>query len=309
MHACTHAGHLHTAAQLRFTPLSSPPGLARMPENVAATAQVERIVVANHTTARVVMKEPVDLRSMADGSNTLGGGETMASRSEVCVGLGLGRLCSRAMNGVTIRHSSVCDLWSLNLFFLRQSHRDRRCVRLSCVFTGDQNSAAIRTMVVNTCAVHATSVKTITSRSKGVQSFLLQNTAAAPKSVKSFCRHDSYSRNLVARTPHSNSRQVENGPSIGLSDLSPCCSRGALAQSFPHDFYFSFRSTRNDAATPHRGIHANATSACARRAQERGRGHPEGGFDGAGDWAKGAVDGGWAAGGKFDDVKRMRERL
>lgn len=40
--------------------------------------QVERIVVANHTTARVIMKEPVDLRSMADG-----GGDTMASRSEV----------------------------------------------------------------------------------------------------------------------------------------------------------------------------------------------------------------------------------
>lgn len=42
-------------------------------------------MVANHTTARVIMKEPVDLRSMADGSSALGGGETMASRSEVCV--------------------------------------------------------------------------------------------------------------------------------------------------------------------------------------------------------------------------------
>eukprot|EP00903_Cladosiphon_okamuranus_P017837 g16415.t1 len=46
------------------------------------SGKVERIVVANHTTARVVMKEPVDLRSMANGSGTLGGDETMTSRPE-----------------------------------------------------------------------------------------------------------------------------------------------------------------------------------------------------------------------------------
>lgn len=49
--------------------------------------QVERIVVANHTTAKVIMKEPIDLRSMADGSNVIGGGggagDMMSSRSEV----------------------------------------------------------------------------------------------------------------------------------------------------------------------------------------------------------------------------------
>ncbi|CAM9846407.1 unnamed protein product [Scytosiphon promiscuus] len=47
------------------------------------SGKVERIVVANHTTARVIMKEPVDLRSMADGSANLGGGDMMTSRSEV----------------------------------------------------------------------------------------------------------------------------------------------------------------------------------------------------------------------------------
>ncbi|CAB1102840.1 unnamed protein product [Ectocarpus sp. CCAP 1310/34] len=47
------------------------------------SGKVERIVVANHTTARVVMREPVDLRSMADGSNTMGGGGSdNMSRSE-----------------------------------------------------------------------------------------------------------------------------------------------------------------------------------------------------------------------------------
>eukprot|EP00752_Nemacystus_decipiens_P013873 g12318.t1 len=56
-----------------------PGGDRKMP---GGQEMVERIVVANHTTARVIMKEPVDLRSMADGSNTLGGGEPMSSRSE-----------------------------------------------------------------------------------------------------------------------------------------------------------------------------------------------------------------------------------
>ena len=46
--------------------------------------QVERIVVANHSTARVIMREAVDLRAMAEErGGGVGGGAATTFRSEV----------------------------------------------------------------------------------------------------------------------------------------------------------------------------------------------------------------------------------
>ena len=58
---------------------------------------MERIVVANHSTARVVMREAVDLRAMAEerGSGVGGGAAATTSRSEVTLG------SKRTSNGVT----------------------------------------------------------------------------------------------------------------------------------------------------------------------------------------------------------------